>query len=106
MDARQQLGQRLRHLRRVRGYTQERLAEHIDISPKYLSSIERGAENPTLDLLGRLAKGLQVDLYELFQGEPDAGQSARLRRKLAGLVAEIRTEDLPRLVRVLEALVH
>jgi transcriptional regulator with XRE-family HTH domain len=55
MDARQQLGQRLRHLRRVRGYTQEQLAERIDISPKYLSSIERGAENPTLDLLGRLA---------------------------------------------------
>jgi transcriptional regulator with XRE-family HTH domain len=33
MDARQQLGQRLKHLRRVRGYTQEQLAERIDISP-------------------------------------------------------------------------
>ena len=31
MDARQQLGQRLKHLRRLRGYTQERLAERIDI---------------------------------------------------------------------------
>jgi transcriptional regulator with XRE-family HTH domain len=106
MDARQQLGQRLKHLRRVRGYTQERLAERIDISPKYLSSIERGAENPTLDLLGRLAQGLQVELYELFQGEPDVGQPDRLRQRLVGLVTEIRLEELPRLVRVLEALVH
>jgi transcriptional regulator with XRE-family HTH domain len=106
MDASQQLGQRLKHLRRVRGYTQEQLAERIEISPKYLSSIERGAENPTLNLLSRLAQGLQVDLYELFQGEPDAGQPARLRRKLAELVAEIRAEDLPRLVRVFEVLVH
>jgi transcriptional regulator with XRE-family HTH domain len=106
MDARQQLGQRLRHLRRVRGYTQEQLAERSDISPKYLSSIERGAENPTLDLLGRLAKGLQVELYELFQFAPEAGRPERLRRKLVGLVAEIRVDELPRLVRVLEALIH
>jgi transcriptional regulator with XRE-family HTH domain len=106
MDARQQLGQRLKHLRRVRGYTQERLAERIDISSKYLSSIERGAENPTLDLLGRLAKGLQVELYELFQFTPDVSQPERLRQTLMGLVAEIRAEELPRLVRVLEALVH
>jgi transcriptional regulator with XRE-family HTH domain len=106
MDARQQLGQRLKHLRRVRGYTQERLAERIDISPKYLSSIERGVENPTLDLLGRLAQGLQVELYELFQFAPDASPPARLRQRLVGLVAEIRAEELPRLVRVLEALVH
>jgi transcriptional regulator with XRE-family HTH domain len=106
MDARQQVGQRLKHLRRVRGYTQEQLAERIEISPKYLSSIERGAENPTLDLLGRLAQGLQVELYELFQVTPDAGQPDRLRQKLLGLVAEIRAEELPRLVRILEALVH
>jgi hypothetical protein len=56
--------------------------------------------------LSRLAQGLQVELYELFQEEPDAGQSARLRRKVRGLVAETRVEELPRLVRVLEALVH
>jgi transcriptional regulator with XRE-family HTH domain len=71
-----------------------------------LSSIERGAENPTLDLLGRLAKGLQVELYELFQFAPDAGQPEWLRQKLIGLVTEIRADELSRLVRVLEALVH
>jgi transcriptional regulator with XRE-family HTH domain len=71
-----------------------------------LSSIERGAENPTLDLLCRLAKGLQVDLYELFQFDPDAVQPQRLRQKLEGLVAEIRAEELSRVVRILEALVH
>ncbi len=106
MDVRLQLGQRLKHLRRVRGYTQEQLAERIDINAKYLSSIERGVENPTLELLSRLAQGLQVEVYELFQGELDAGQSDRLRQRLLGLIAEIRAEELPRLVRVLEALVH
>jgi len=36
-------------------------------SPKYLSRIETGRENPTLDLFARLAKGLQTDLYEILK---------------------------------------
>jgi transcriptional regulator with XRE-family HTH domain len=105
MDERKRLGQRVKHLRRLRRYTQEQLAERIDINPKYLSSIERGVENPTLDLLVRLSKGLQVDLYELFQFEEGAAP-AQLRRKVERLIAEIEGEDLSRVVRILEALAH
>jgi XRE family transcriptional regulator, regulator of sulfur utilization len=103
MDERRQLGQRVKSLRRLRGYTQEQLAERMEINPKYLSSIERGVENPTLDLLCRLANGLQVDLYELFQFEVGPGQ---LRRKMEQLMAEVLVDDLPRVVRMLEALIH
>jgi transcriptional regulator with XRE-family HTH domain len=103
MDERKRLGQRVKHLRRLRGYTQEQLAEQIDINPKYLSSIERGLENPTLDLLCRLATGLHVHLYELFQFEPDAAQ---LRTTLRRLTADVRDEELRRAVRVLEVLIH
>jgi transcriptional regulator with XRE-family HTH domain len=103
MDERRQPGQRVKSLRRLRGYTQEQLAERMEINPKYLSSIERGVENPTLDLLCRLANGLQVDLYELFQFEVGPGQ---LRRKMEQLMAEVLVDDLPRVVRMLEALIH
>jgi transcriptional regulator with XRE-family HTH domain len=105
MDERTLLGRRVKHLRRLRGLTQEQLAEHIEINPKYLSSIERGVENPTLDLLCRLARGLQVDLYELFQFEEGA-TPAQLRRKVERLMAEVTVDDLPRMVRMLEALIH
>ena len=105
MDERKRLGARIKQLRQLRRETQERLAERIDINPKYLSSIERGEENPTLDLLIRLAKGLRVELYELFtfaaEGSPD-----QLRQKLAGLLADVPADALLRMVRVLEALVH
>jgi hypothetical protein len=47
-----------------------------------------------------------VELYELFQFAPEAGRPERLRQRLVGLVAEIRVDELPRLVRVLEALIH
>src|SRR6266567_7924602 len=101
MDERTRLGQRVKRLRRLKGYPQEQLAERIAINPQYLSRIERGAENPTLDLLLRLAMGRQVDLYALFPFDPDAAQPQRLRRKLEGLVAEIRAEELSRVGRIL-----
>lgn len=105
MDERKRLGARIKQLRQLRQETQERLAERININPKYLSSIERGAENPTLDLLIRLAKGLRVELHELFtlasEGSPD-----QLRQRLAGLLADVPADALPRMVRILETLVH
>lgn len=106
MEARVLLGRRLKALRRIRGFSQEELAERAGTSPKYLSRIETGRENPSLDLLLRLAQGLEVDLYELCQFEHEGERSRLLRKKLEKLVAEIKEEDLTRMVRVLEALVH
>jgi transcriptional regulator with XRE-family HTH domain len=77
----------------------------MDINPKYLSSIERGEENPTLELLIRLATGLRVELYELFQFEGH-GSPGQVRQQLTSVLAEIPVEHLGRVLRVLEALVH
>jgi transcriptional regulator with XRE-family HTH domain len=105
MDERKRLGARIKQLRQVRQETQERLAERIDINPKYLSSIERGEENPTLDLLIRVANGLRVELYELFMFDAE-GSPDQLRQKLTRLLADIPADELRHVVRVLEALVH
>lgn len=106
MEDRKLLGRRIKGLRKIRGYTQEQLAEIIDINPKYLSSIERGEENPTLDLFLRLAEGLKVDLHEIFQFEHEAEEPVRLHKKLRALTAEIKEAELARVVRILEALVR
>jgi transcriptional regulator with XRE-family HTH domain len=106
MDDRKRLGLRIKSLRKMKGYTQEKLAEIIDINPKYLSSVERGEENPTLDLLLRLAEGLKVDPHAIFQFAYEGERSQRLRKKLESLIAEVKDEEVPRVVRVLEALLH
>lgn len=38
----------------------------MGVSPKYLSSIERGKENPTLKMLVNLADTLDIDLGQIF----------------------------------------
>ncbi len=106
METKRVVGLRIKNLRRARGYSQEKLAEIIGINPKYLSSIERGEENPTLDLLMRLSQGLKVEMHEIFNVEYEGQPPQNLRRKLQALVGEIKDQDLSRAIRILSALVR
>ncbi len=106
MDIRKLIGSRIKNLRRGRGYSQERLGEIIGINPKYLSSVERGRENPTLDLFIRLSKGLKVGIHEIFQIEEEGAGPKLLRRKLKTLTGEVEDQELARVIRVLEVLIH
>lgn len=66
METKQLIGKRIQDLRKSRKMSQEQLAEKMGISPKYLSSIERGKENPTLDTFIKLAAALETEIAELF----------------------------------------
>ncbi len=66
MEIKQLIGNRIKHLRKSRGMSQEDLAEKMGINPKYLSSIERGKENPTLDTFIKLTSTLDIDISEPF----------------------------------------
>lgn len=106
MEERALVGRRIQTLRKGRGLSQEQLAEQARMSPKYLSRVETGRENPTLDILLRLSQGLRVEPYELLQFAHEEERSQQLRKRLEHLIGEVKEEDLGRMVRVLEALVH
>lgn len=48
-------------------YTQEQLAELCNLTPKYISSLERGKFSPSLSKLQKIADALNVDAYELIK---------------------------------------
>lgn len=106
MRERMLIGKRIKHLRTRLGVTQDRLAEDIQISPKYLSSIERGKENPTLDTLLRLAESLHVELWEIFVPDSELPTEQALREKISSLLSEANDERLRLIVRLLQAAVH
>jgi transcriptional regulator with XRE-family HTH domain len=56
----------LRKHRKLKGITQETLAEKADIASKMVSLIERGAINPSLNLADSIARGLGVSLAQLI----------------------------------------
>lgn len=70
-DIRTKLGQRLRHLRSVRGWSQQVLGEKAELHPTYVGGIERGERNVSLVNLGRLAEAFQLSLAEFLAFNED-----------------------------------
>lgn len=60
------LGARIKELRKRVGLSQDQLAENVGIESKYLSRIEVGKRQPSLDALERIADSLHVEMKELF----------------------------------------
>jgi transcriptional regulator with XRE-family HTH domain len=59
------LGERVRALRRERGWTLEMLAGGSGVSRAMISKLERGEKNPTLVVAAKLAEGLGISLAQL-----------------------------------------
>ncbi len=56
----------MRDLRLARNLSQERLAEVLGVSTRYLAGIERGERNLTLDSVDALAEQLGVEAHALI----------------------------------------
>ena len=64
---RQKFGLRVNELRLAAGMSQEAFADKCGFARSYMSRIERGGANPSLDAIETLAVGLRVDVRELFE---------------------------------------
>jgi transcriptional regulator with XRE-family HTH domain len=72
MNGRALVAWNLRRIRVKRGLSQERLAFDADVDRSYVGGLERLEENPTVDVLDRLATTLEVPISEFFK-EPRQG---------------------------------
>lgn len=105
MDLKQMIGARIKEIRTKKGITQEQLSERMEINPKYLSSIERGKENPTLNTLIRLSESLGVDLSEIFRFIQIEDPAER-KSLIISLLDESDSEQLKLIFKILSAIVY
>jgi transcriptional regulator with XRE-family HTH domain len=70
MEARRLVAWNLRRHRVERGLSQEKLAVDAGIDRTYVSSLERGLENPTVSVLDKLAAALSISIPEFFRVPP------------------------------------
>ena len=59
-------GERLRQLRRERGFTQEETAFRAEITTSYYGQLERGIANPTVSMLNKICEVLGVSITDIF----------------------------------------
>jgi transcriptional regulator with XRE-family HTH domain len=66
-DLRAILGVNLKQYRIIKGFSQAKLAEILDISPNFISDIETGKRWLSSDTLVNLAEALNVEVYEFLK---------------------------------------
>jgi transcriptional regulator with XRE-family HTH domain len=62
------IGDRIRQTRQDKGITQVRLSDFLEISPEYVSRVERASTKPSLSTLAKISEILEVDLTYLLEG--------------------------------------
>ena len=80
MQGRILVGRNIRRIRVSQAMPQERLAYDAGVDRSYLGGMERGEENPTVDVLDRIAATLAVPLRELFADAGGGGGTEGLPR--------------------------
>lgn len=63
-----ELGERIRKLRRRKGWSQEEFAAVSGLHRTYIGAVERGEKNLTTSTLNTLAKTLDTSIAQLFRG--------------------------------------
>lgn len=64
------LGKRIRERRKLRGWSQEQLADCAGVDRSYVGGIERGERNITFTMLCQLAKALEITVADLVTDLP------------------------------------
>ena len=69
MDIKLKIGQRIRELRKELNISQEALAYKAEVDRTYVTDIENGRRNVSLEILERLIKALNVTISDFFNSK-------------------------------------
>jgi transcriptional regulator with XRE-family HTH domain len=67
LQHRKVIGDAIRLHRTKANLTQEKLAELVDLNPKYIGEVERGEKIISIEALLRIAKAVKIPIHEFFR---------------------------------------
>lgn len=83
-------GHRIKLLRESKGYTQEQLAEKLNISRSYLSKLEIGERSSSIDLLIEISECFDITLDYLILGKKyDPTYIKATMQKLSKIISDL-----------------
>lgn len=78
------IGKNLQRIRKSYGYTQERLAEEIEVSIRYVSDMEQDRAKPSYEVLIRICNLYKIGLNQIFSGYLTNTSNKTLEYSLSG----------------------
>ena len=101
----QEIGRRIKEIRKQKKIPQEKLAEMIGITPNYMSALERGLYNIKLELLVQIIDCLDITADDLFRDVIKNGYVNRTSH-LTDEIEKLPDDEQQRIFEVLEALLR
>ncbi|MBQ6840077.1 MAG: helix-turn-helix transcriptional regulator [Oscillospiraceae bacterium] len=80
-----EIGKRIQNRRKQQGYTQEQLAEMMNVSIQMISNLERGNKSIRIDNLINLCHILQVSTDYILTGKESAKNLSNLSQRMSQL---------------------
>ncbi len=105
MNTKKLLGARIKELRRMKGLTQDRLSEMVNIEPKHLSRIEVGNSYPSLDTLEKIAIALNSEMKDFFDFDHHGKSPKEIKKNINALLDEADPNKLREALKVIRAIV-
>lgn len=84
------LANNMKRYRKLRGFSQEKLAEKSGASANYIALIECGKSFPSLSMIEHIASALEVDEIDLFdKAGADFQSNETIRKRLLEQLSEV-----------------
>ena len=68
MNIKSNIGQRIKELRLIKGISQEQLALRAELDRTYMTSVENGKRNISIQNIEKIIKALETTFEEFFKG--------------------------------------
>lgn len=99
------LGTKIKEARENKGYTQEELAERLNLSVQHVSVIERGKKSPRLETFINIANELEVDANYLLGSLLNKSVQVT-SNELYDALKHVSDKEKKRILRVVEVLIE
>ena len=101
----QAIGQRIKAAREKQGWTQEQLAEKLNIGVTHISVIERGVKAPRFDTFISIANALEIDANSLLIDVLDTCPVAECS-KLSDQIDKLAPNEQKKALRIISTVIH
>ena len=78
------IGKNIQKIRKSNGYTQEKLAEEVEVSVRYISDIEQDKSKPSYEVLIKICNVFQISLDQVFSEYLNIKENKSMEYSLAG----------------------
>lgn len=95
------VGKRISDLRKLKGYSVNKLANLSGVSQSYLRDVELGKKNPTVTILSYICRALNISLKEFF----DDDTVGKLQNSLTGKIYKLTPKQKDALERFIDTII-